>query len=109
MIGGVVLIKKKKLLFGGIVLLATICVAVILIVGKYNMRNPFEEELSKSDQEISKQTIEAYIASSSSESNYYTVLKQWMEEDVELPKETYTNVPAERVGGEQLDTCRTSG
>ncbi|MFC0470642.1 extracellular solute-binding protein [Halalkalibacter kiskunsagensis] len=100
-------IKRKimYLIFG----LLVIALAVILFIGKGNMNNSYDEQLSKADYERSMSAIEAYISGFQSEGNYYSVMKQWDNDQEVVPDQSYSIRRSQISGGERYESSKSQG
>lgn len=94
--------KKNKLtlFFSAFLLITGI---VILVIGRENLRRPYQDELSEADYERSMETIEAYISGFQSADNYYTIANNWYENGVLIPSQRYVINAESRTGGQLYD------
>ncbi|EOR22720.1 family 1 extracellular solute-binding protein [Niallia nealsonii AAU1] len=100
-------LKKKIILL--ICTLLIIAISVVMIIGKGNLKKSTDDELTKIEQEKSMEAIEAYISGFKSESNYYTVEKQWQTKKIATPSKKYELTPEEMQGGKRFDPSQSEG
>ncbi|OIJ17480.1 ABC transporter substrate-binding protein [Anaerobacillus alkalilacustris] len=100
---------RKKTILYTISALLIIAFAIILLIGKENRNNSFAEQLSKADYERSMAAIEAYISGFQSDSNYYSVMKQWLTEQLSNPTKSYTIDQSLIHGGKIYENSKNNG
>ncbi|MEW9050035.1 MAG: extracellular solute-binding protein [Neobacillus sp.] len=98
---------KKKIIYSISVLLI-IAFAVILIIGRGQLNKSLDKEMEKKDYDKSIAAIESYISGFQSESNYYSINKQWASQ-LSTPNEKYTISKAEIIGGKEVEPVNSEG
>ncbi len=86
-----------------------IAFTIILLIGKENMNNSYEEQLSKVDYERSMSAIETYISAFQTDSNYYSVMKQWDNDQQVVPDQRFDIDYLKISGGERYESSKSKG
>ncbi|MFC5464113.1 extracellular solute-binding protein [Lederbergia graminis] len=99
---------KKKVIFSVIGLLI-IAFVVIMLIGKNKLDDRYAAVLSEAEYDNSISAVEAYISGFQSDSNYYSIMNNWLEDNLPVPDHEHIISYSQIKGGKVLDSSKSEG
>lgn len=83
--------------------------AMMLWIGKKNLSDDYQKELSEQAYEKSIDAIEAYVTGFQEDRNYFSIYNRWVEEDIAKSQEIYAVSPSSFKGGQIIAKEESNG